>query len=84
MSKEILNDLKNYLPEGLYFHSFALNPSSQQPSGSANFSVLDNSELILDFNDNLDEEKLKNVSIIINSKKYNYLRISGTMANLLW
>ena len=42
----------------IYCYSFALNPESEQPSGSCNFSRIDNIELMFDMQDNLDMDAL--------------------------
>lgn len=74
---------------GVYLYSFALRPDEHQPSGSANFSRIDNATLILQFKqtnkagvaDVLDEDStLANVggnltNLLVFAESYNILRI---------
>lgn len=66
---------------GQYIHvySFALNPESMQPSGSCNFSKLDNVTLNFGCNPNLQTGQ-----IYIFATNYNILRIQSGMAGLMF
>jgi hypothetical protein len=70
----------DYLVEpfgGFYVYSFALKPEEHQPSGSCNFSRIDNATLILDLN-----SQAKFISIwAIN---YNVLRIMSGMGGVAY
>ena len=43
----------NRAPEGVNVYSFALNPAEHQPSGSCNFSRIDNAQLVLTLDNNI-------------------------------
>ena len=57
----------------IYMYSFALKPEETQPSGSCNFSRLDNSHLHYTLNDNINDPK----RIRIYATNTNLLRIMG-------
>jgi hypothetical protein len=63
----------------IYLYSFSLNPEAFQPSGSCNFSRFDNAELILEFEDGIEESDLKIFAI-----NYNILRISKGLGGLAY
>jgi hypothetical protein len=60
----------------VYCYSFALNPEEHQPSGSCNFSRIDNARLILDV-----ENSVSGVNKVY-AVNYNVLRIMSGMAGL--
>ena len=60
----------------VYCYSFALSPEEHQPSGSCNFSRIDNARLILE--DNVGGEGINKVFAV----NYNVLRIMSGMAGL--
>lgn len=62
-----LTDLAN-----IYCYSFALKPEEHQPSGTCNFSRIDNAQLM--FNDTLANSTLKVFAV-----NYNVLRIMSGM-----
>ena len=68
----------NNPPDGIYAYSFALNPEDHQPSGTCNFSRIDNSQLKLEFSGAL-ASKLKVYAI-----NYNVLRIMSGMGGLAY
>jgi len=55
----------------VYCYSFAINPEEPQPSGSANFSRIDNVTLILTLQDQLVDEECK---IIVFGRNWNVFR----------
>ena len=66
------------IPENyIYFYSFSLNPEQNQPSGSLNFSRIDNSMLNLKCINNINNSK-----IYIYAINYNILIIKNGMAGL--
>ena len=67
------NVLNNYI----YIYSFSLKPEDYQPSGSCNFSRIDNSVLQMKLS-----EDLKNPIIQIFAVNYNILNISNGMAGV--
>ena len=65
----------------IYTYSFALRPSEHQPSGTCNFSRLDNASLHLNFNTN---QKANDRFIKIFAVNYNVLRIMSGMGGLAY
>jgi len=63
----------------IYMYSFALNPEEHQPSGTCNFSRLDNAHI--SFNSLNDEPKHK---INVYALNYNVLRIMSGMGGLAY
>ena len=68
---------KNYI----YLYSFAYRPEDHQPTGTCNFSKIDNSTLHLSLNDCVVQ---KEAQIIIYATNYNVLKIEGGIAGLLY
>ena len=60
-------------------YSFALNPEENQPSGTCNFSRIDNATLELSLEDNLDATKVS-----VYALNYNVLRIMSGMGGLAY
>ena len=63
--------------KNIYCYSFALNPEEHQPSGSCNFSRIDNAQLILKVHD-----QLPNIVRKVYAINYNVLRIQSGMGGL--
>jgi len=63
----------------IYVYSFALMPEKFQPTGTCNFSRLDNATLYLEF-----ESSILAGSISVYAINYNILQISNGMAGLLY
>jgi hypothetical protein len=63
----------------IYVYSFALNPESLQPTGTCNYSEIDNSHFIFNINDNL-----VNPFCTIFGINYNVLRIKKGMAGVAY
>jgi hypothetical protein len=63
----------------IYCYSFALHPEKAQPSGSANFSRIDNVELVLDLQDQLSDET---VTIIVFGRNWNVFRYREGLGGL--
>ena len=63
----------------IYVYSFALEPEIHQPTGTANFSSLDNKYLNVKIKDGLNDPQ-----IIIFAPNYNILRIREGLAGLLF
>ena len=63
----------------IYSYSFALKPEEHQPSGTCNFSRIDNATLVLKLRDGLPASKVK-----IYAVNYNVLRIVSGMGGLAY
>jgi len=75
------HDMVNENERGyIYTYSFALNPEELQPSGTCNFSRIDDPRLILEMNTSIGLTK----SIRIYSIYYNILNITSGMGSLLY
>ena len=59
----------------IYMYSFALKPESHQPSGSLNFSKIDNADLSITFKPSINSGQVRIYAI-----NYNVLRIESCMA----
>jgi len=64
--------------KGIYVYSFALNPEVDQPSGTANFSRIDNSTLVLTLVDS------SAYTLQVYAVNYNVLRIISGMGGLAY
>lgn len=67
--------------DGLNMYSFALKPELHQPSGSANFSRIDNATLKLTFSPSVSQGDNK---LYIFAFNYNVLRVTAGMAGLAY
>ena len=63
------------LPDGIAVYSFALKPEEHQPSGTCNFSRIDNAQLV---------DSLNSAPINIYAINYNVLRIMSGMGGLAY
>ena len=63
----------------IYTYSFALSPEEHQPSGTCNFSRIDNAVLQLDYTGKTDSKNLKVFAV-----NYNVLRIMSGMGGLAY
>tara|TARA_B100000795_G_scaffold114387_1_gene84851 strand:+ start:36 stop:1133 length:1098 start_codon:yes stop_codon:yes gene_type:complete len=72
--------------DGIFMYSFALNPEEHQPSGTCNFSRIDNAVLCLELNTSKSPEDDSRVSrqVRIYAINYNVLRIMSGMAGLAY
>ena len=66
--------------EGVNVYSFALNPEEHQPSGTCNFSRIDNAQLNLEF----EGDYSSNGKIHVFATSYNVLRIMSGMGGLAY
>ena len=66
--------------KGIYMYSFALNPLQLQPSGSMNFSKIDDAYLQLTMNNNVNYQN--KVSLKAYAIQYNLFRVSNGIAGL--
>jgi hypothetical protein len=75
---------KNY--PGIYMYSFALKPEEYQPSGTCNFSRLDNATIVLDFVAEVivDASRDATWDVRVYAINYNILRIMTGMAGLAY
>lgn len=65
--------------KNIYMYSFCLNPEEHQPSGSCNFSRIDNFSISF-----TGDQSYTNYKIYIYAKNYNVLRIMEGMGGLLY
>ena len=65
-------------------YSFCLKPGEHQPSGSCNFSRIDNSNLVVTFNKTNSNGGIPNGKIKIYAISYNILKIAQGTAGLLY
>jgi len=65
--------------DNIYMYSFALDPESMQPSGTCNFSKIDNATLNISCKPNIQEG-----TISVYATNYNILRIKSGMAGLMF
>ena len=63
---------------GIYSYSFGIDNTKFQPSGSINFSVIPNKELLLTRRSNLSGQ----IKVIVISENINFFRLIGGMANV--
>lgn len=78
-------NFNNVIPNKfIYTYNFCTNPNSYQPSGSINFSRIDNSSMIFKFNMNSNVDKDNIIDIKIFAINYNILRIANGMGGLLF
>jgi len=73
------------IPKNIHTYSFCINTEEFQPSGSLNFSVIDNKNLYLEFNDTILKQLLKNndsLTIKIIARSYNILKIEQGMGKV--
>lgn len=68
----------NYLPEGVYSYSFAINPTEYQPSGTINMSRIKDFDIIT----TLDDHHHTRYSMSFFAVSYNILRFISGMAGL--
>lgn len=74
----------DYVPKKhIYIYSFALKPQEHQPSGTMNFSLIDNAYLELKFNQS-GVGSSTNSKVKIYAINYNILRIMSGMASLAY
>ena len=71
---------KNTPEHGVYMYSFALNPADYQPSGTCNFSRIDNAQLEL----KLPTNAQNNSNLSVYAHNYNVLRIMSGMGGLAY
>jgi len=63
----------------IYVYSFSLKPEQIQPSGTCNFSIIDNSDLFITYKDNILESKTR-----IYAVNYNILNIKNGMGGVAY
>ena len=68
--------------DGLFVYSFALKPEEHQPSGTCNFSRIDNAELSLETNETTFPKT--DMKWTIYAVNYNVLRIMSGMGGLAY
>ena len=72
----------NRAPVGVNVYSFALNPGEHQPSGSCNFSRIDNAQLVLELNSAITATTQGTLKVY--AVNYNVLRIMSGMGGLAY
>ena len=68
----------------IYCYSFALRPEEHQPSGSCNFSRIDNASLHLTLNASSKDSGAESVKLTVYALSYNILRIVSGMGGLAY
>lgn len=72
------------LSKNIYVYSFALSPENHQPSGTCNFSRIDNSDLLIKFRKRENETLLPEGNTRIYATNYNILRIQNGMGGVAY
>lgn len=70
----------NIPDKGIYMFSFSLNPEQYQPTGTANFSIINNIELVFSVNEIINNNNFAIMNLY--SVNYNILRITSGIAGL--
>lgn len=66
----------------MYTYNFGINPNSYQPSGAINFSRIDSSSMLFNFNMNSDISETNDIDIKIYAVNYNIFVISNGMGGV--
>jgi len=75
------HDTTNTNEKGFYYiYSFAINPEDHQPSGTCNFSRIDDPLLLLELNDSQGTNKFVRIYAI----NYNVFKVTGGMGSLVY
>jgi hypothetical protein len=74
----------NGLNNGIYLYSFAINPEEHQPSGTCNFSRIDNAVLTLETLEGCGSNAAHCDEIRVYATNYNVLRIMSGMGGLAY
>ena len=69
---------------GIHCYSFALKPEEHQPSGTCNFSRIDNAVLKLTGGSSMDSDTTLNATLKVYAVNYNVLRIMSGMGGLAY
>jgi hypothetical protein len=70
---------------GVYMYSFALKPEENQPSGTCNFSRIDNAHIVMNLSGNVTvDDNLDTWDVRVYAVNYNVLRIMSGMAGLAY
>jgi hypothetical protein len=76
-------NFSNVIPDKfMYTYNFSVNPDSYQPSGAINFSRIDNSSMMFNFNINSSVPGNNDIDIKIYAINYNILTISNGMGGV--
>ena len=67
---------------GIYSYSFALKPEEHQPTGTCNFSRIDNAQVAVTLKNLTDSSLATNPSLDMFAVNYNVLRIQSGMGGL--
>jgi len=70
--------------DGINVYSFALNPEQHQPSGTCNFSRIDNATLNVTYDSEFDFNTSGGGSFAIYATNYNVLRVMSGMGGLAY
>ena len=69
---------------GVYMYSFALKPEENQPSGTCNFSRIDNAHIVMNMSGNVEVDSSNTWDVRVYAVNYNILRIMSGMAGLAY
>ena len=76
-------NFSNVMPSKfMYTYNFGVNPDSYQPSGTINFSRIDGSSMLFNFNMNSSIPGTNDIDIKIYAINYNILLISNGMGGM--
>ena len=79
------NDADSRKPDGyFYVYSFGLKPEEHQPSGTCNFSRIDNAVLQLNVKTSADNELIGDKHVKVYATNYNVLRVMSGMGGLAY
>jgi hypothetical protein len=80
-----MDDNRNaYYAQYIYTYSFALSPEEHQPSGTCNFSRIDNAVLQLNYNNEANDTNTTSLNLKVFAVNYNVLRIMSGMGGLAY
>ena len=83
--KSLTSGLLDYKQPGIYVYSFALKPEENQPSGTCNFSRIDNAHIVMNLSGNVTvDDNLDTWDVRVYAVNYNVLRIMSGMAGLAY
>ena len=68
----------------MYNYNFGLHNDKYQPSGTINFSRIDNTQMLFKFNMDTDEDQNSDIDIKIFAINYNILRIKNGMGGVIF
>lgn len=83
-SPSLLSSIVGQTQPGIYMYSFALKPEENQPSGTCNFSRIDNAHIVMNMSGNVTVDADNTWDVRVYAVNYNILRIMSGMAGLAY